>query len=435
MGRPRDVQTRVKHKILRSYLDAWAGIIVNGLAGVAASRASRGLSFRAGLVYVDGFSWRGRYDGDASEVLLDGSVLSPKWGSPIVGIQALDDARRFASSRGVPLETMAVLVEEHADEFQSLLESLKLAGFDTRTVVGPAHLHLVDGQVAAILGDFLGHLDQVEALTQGPYLKAFYLLDPYGPKGIPYDAVARVVSQPNADVIINFPFLDVQRKAGILGRWLAGDVRPRDQALLANHDALFGTPAWRQIVEQVLRDAPPEAQGELVEEELSRFYMKRLLDADPALTVKRIALQFPDRDRTIYYLYLTTHDATGALTMNEVLWKAHQEEGELRLLRSQAAWVRRSHRGGQLTLFDAGLGLASPPPSTQEDRDIDIARLGDHIHAAFRGRAPILLDVYRHLGNTDVFPGEVLRALTRLKRSGRVQYPRLTAHETLRFSS
>lgn len=159
MDNTRDVQTRVKHKILKSYLDAWAGIIVSGLSGAAAKCASRGLPFRAGLVYVDGFSWCGQYDGDASEVVLSGSAPSPKWGSPIIGIQALDDAKRFATSRGVKLETMTILVEEHADEFRSLQESLKLAGFGTRTAIDSAPLKLTDGQVAAIQGDFLGQAE------------------------------------------------------------------------------------------------------------------------------------------------------------------------------------------------------------------------------------------------------------------------------------
>lgn len=433
MNNIRNVQTRVKHKILRSYLDAWAGIIVNGLASVAASRAAKALSFQAGLVYVDGFSWRGRYDGDASEVVLSGSAPSPRWGSPIIGVQALDDAKRFARGRGFDLETRVILVEEHADEFRSLQESLQLAGYEARTTTNPATLQLADGQIAAIQGDFLGHLYPIVSLTRGAYLKAFYLLDPYGPKGIPYDAVARVVSQPTADVMINFPYLDLHKKAGILGRWLAGEVRPGDQGLLANYDSVFGTSVWRQIVERVLQAAPPEQRGELVEEELSELYLERLRDADPTLAVKRIRLQFPDRDRTIYYLYLTTHDATGALAMNEILWKAHVEEGELRWLRSQAAWVRRSHEAGQLTLFDAGLDLASPPASTKEERDTDIAKLADHIHAKFRGKAATLLDVCRFLADTDVFAGEVRQALTHLKRSGRVQYGRVAAHEQLRF--
>src|SRR5690348_12599267 len=92
----RDTQTEVKHRILSEYLDAWAGIITNGLARQAALVQARGGSFRCRLMYVDGFAHKGRYDGDRTEVLRKGAPDVPTWGSPILGIKALDRVKDHA---------------------------------------------------------------------------------------------------------------------------------------------------------------------------------------------------------------------------------------------------------------------------------------------------------------------------------------------------
>lgn len=111
--KPRDTQTQVKHIILSDYLDTWAGIILNGLAGVAKQLAARGRPFRTRLLYVDGFSYKGRYKGNAGELLRHSTAQTPSWGSPILGIQALERARDFARDRhGFHVETAVVLVED-----------------------------------------------------------------------------------------------------------------------------------------------------------------------------------------------------------------------------------------------------------------------------------------------------------------------------------
>lgn len=122
----RDTQTQVKHLILSKYLAEWAGVIINGLAKIAQYRLSQGLPVTTRLLYVDGFSFTGRYAGDASAIVRQ---EGPTWGSPLLGIQALDKARQFAQEMyQFPIETAAILVEDDAEDFQELLESLRLAG-------------------------------------------------------------------------------------------------------------------------------------------------------------------------------------------------------------------------------------------------------------------------------------------------------------------
>src|SRR5947208_62390 len=111
--RVRDVQTRVKHELLGAYLDTWAGIIINGLAGAARAILAKGRPFQVRLGYVDGFAFRGRYEGDASDLETIGGRSGPVWASPIVGVQALDCAASFAGGKGFHLDTVSVVVEKN----------------------------------------------------------------------------------------------------------------------------------------------------------------------------------------------------------------------------------------------------------------------------------------------------------------------------------
>src|SRR5690606_33599007 len=141
------------------------------------------------------------------------------------------------------------------------------------------------------------------------------LLDPYGPKAMGLDVVGRLVSQPQTDVIINFPYQDLHKKTGSVRR-----NTPEHEKHLQYYDALYGDETWRNIANQFGN------QPDLMETELVQEYARRLQLADADLTVKSIPLLFPDKERTMFYLFLTTHDPTGALAMNETLYEAKQEE-------------------------------------------------------------------------------------------------------------
>ncbi len=67
-----------------------------------------------------------------------------------------------------------------------------------------------------------------------------------------------------------------------------------------------------------------------MEQELINYYRDALQSADPDITVKSMKLHFPDRNRAMYYLYLTTHDPSGARQMNKVLSEAWLQEHEFR---------------------------------------------------------------------------------------------------------
>ncbi len=427
----REVQTQVKHIILSEYLGAWAGIILNGKARAAHSQASRGRPFRARLVYVDGFSYKGRYEGDTTDVMLNGAPSLPTWGSPILGIQALDKAQQFALQRhGFHTDIATILVEDDDDDFLDLQESLQLAGFEQRVLLNPSVIAPPDGKISLTQGNFLTYAEPILGYIAQPYTNALVLLDPYGPKGLPYTTVSRIVAHQDADVMINLPYQDLHKKLGYL---LNEGERPGDRALLANYDAMFGTGEWRAIAARVKAEVPPEEQTERFEEELANFYLERLRAADPTLVVKNIRLQFPDKDRTMFYLYLTTHDPTGALALNKILYEAKLSEYELKWNRQQAKWVHESHQAGLLTLFDAGMDALQP--SSQDTRTVDIPKLADGIRLLFSGqqRNPKLRDIYAALANSDVFVEEIDRALRHLKKNKLADFDDQRASSVISF--
>ncbi len=416
----RDTQTEVKHRILSDYLGAWAGIITSGLARQAAAITARGIPFRCRLMYVDGFAHKGRYAGDTAEVLRKGAPNTPTWGSPILGIQALDRVKEHAlKTYGLAVETVAVLSEIEAENFQDLKESLELAGLDGRLVFDLPQ-SLADGQIVAIHGDFLKHLDAVVRLAQDRYTFSFFLLDPYGPTGIPYQAVSRVISLQRTDVMINFPYLALHRSLGVLAHT---EEMPADRATLANYDEMFGTQRWRDVIHRTKGDASLDKVSDKVEVELAKYYLERLQAADPELAVKHIKLQFHDRDRTIFYLYLTTHDPNGALTLNKVLSEAELTQFVLKWDYQQAKWLHDAQNVGQDFQQDLLFGLSDEkPPESHKPREVDISAHAMDIWRTFRGQTRKVRQVYTSLANSDLFPSDVTKALSHLKKHKLADY-------------
>lgn len=427
----RDTQTKVKHIILSRYLNTWAGIILNGKADTARSQALKGRPFHARLAYVDGFSSTGRYEGDTTDIMLDRIPPLPTWGSPILGIQGLDKAQRHARQQHrFHIDTGMILIEDDDDDFDELRESLRLADMEARVTINPSTIAPRDGIISVTQGNFLDYVDPIMRFLDQPYTNALVLLDPYGPKGIPYAAVRRIVAQQDTDVIINLPYQDLHKKLGYLPK---EGLKARD-AILANYDALFGTNEWRIRADRIMAEVPTDERTKQLEIELSDFYLERLRATDPTLVVKSIRLQFPDKNRTMFYLYLTTHDPHGALALNKILHEAKLSEYVLKWDRRQATWVHKSYQEGQPPLFDMSTLEVVPPP-IQNEHSVDTAELAADIRHLFANHQPQpkLRDVYAALANSDVFIDEINRALRQLRKKGFADFDDLRAGSLIRF--
>lgn len=306
----RSIQTVVKHEILEKYANRWASIISYGLKKAYDRMRTGGYAgaFSVNLTYVDCFAHIGRYH----------DPKDPRgWteGSPLIGINALQTIHEYAKANiGFEPSIRVVLFEVENAYYQALLESMAVAGLSTRVTTSNYLSQLPAGQIAVINDDYRNHLAELEALLAPRYNWTLMLLDPYGPKAMELDVVGRLVSQPRTDVIINFPYQDLHKKTGSVRR-----KTPEHEKHLKYYDALHGDETWRDIANRFGN------QPDMMETALVQEYARRLQNADIDLTVKSIPLLFQDKERTMFYLFLTTHDPTGALAINETLYEAKQE--------------------------------------------------------------------------------------------------------------
>ncbi len=436
LNAPRPTQSKIKHTILDNYLKSWGGIILHGLRGEAARRRALGQPFSVHFTYVDCFSSWGRFLGEQEDAVA-GRLRTPVFGSPIIGVQALDSLVDFAAKQGISLRTTAILVEKMPAEYQELQRSLSMAGLSARVRATDDFRSLADGQIAVVQADSLVLAPRLIQYTQqSGYRFAFFLLDPYGPTGIPLTFVKDIISAPRHDVMINMPYQDLHKKTGVVTK---GNDEPPLQKLVKHYDLMFGSAGWRTIVRRIENEVDDEAWDTYMthldtiganssaytlvrdlELELANEYKQALQRTDKTLRVKSIPLHFSDKERTMFHLYLTTHDPSGALAMNEVLWKAGYEENVLRQRLKQAKEEARqvSRWGGvQGSLFDEDIQQAPIKPPRPP-----IDEIAHHIVTRFSGRTITRRQLYAGLVQEPYFADEIDKAIKQLKRSGRAAF-------------
>lgn len=416
----RPTQTKVKHIILEEYLEAWGGIIVNGMRQRANDARSQGKPFDLHFVYVDCFSYVGRYSGELEDEGA-GRVPTSVFGSPIIGVQILDKLAIWAKSQGVPLRVNAILIEQDPPHFAELIQTLNMTGLSPRVRQTQDFNSLKDSQIAVVQADSTTLATQLVNYTQSGYTFSFYLLDPYGPTGIPLPFVSQIIKPNRHDVIINMPYLDLHKKTGIASK---GNLSPEEKSLIANYDAMFGHTRWQNIAQQLsqLNDTT-SIQGQKLEIQLVDYYKDALGSVDSNLSVKSIPLRFPDKERTMFYLYLTTHDADGALQMNQILCEAGYQEDDLRYRLRHS----KKQQGGQQTSFFDTNSVPPPPPVERDSDEI----VGEVIAKKLSGRTLTRKEIYKAMADEPYFAKEINKALTSLKRKGRADYPSTVTNNTL----
>ena len=180
----RSTQTQVKHEILARYLDTWGGIIANGLCHAKRQRVWQ-------FIYVDCFAYKGKYIGDQENIFRHNAPSGPVYGSPIIGIQALDKLAEYAATLGLQVVTNTILIEKDPTHFRDLQATLRECSFDKRIRETMDFSVLRNGEIALVNRDATTFGDKLTSYTNRPGVWTFYLIDPYGPSGIPYDFVKR----------------------------------------------------------------------------------------------------------------------------------------------------------------------------------------------------------------------------------------------------
>lgn len=409
----RPVQGKVKHTILRQYAGAWAGIILNG------ARHDYALALRAGrhfagtdLVYMDGFGGAGRYARD-----FDGSA-GPIWGSPIIGVQALEAQAARAS---FPVRVTAYLTEENSTCYRELVRNLEAAGLRTPIVEVQRFTRTGLGQVNVLRGDFRDQIQDLMALLgpghgADPFVLA--LIDPYGPT-MRMDDVRALLGRQRTDGIVLFPYHDVEVRSGSAVK--AQDERQRmDRQNLVVRTAHFGTETWIEIANR------PGVTAEEREAAWAQLYGEQIRAADPALIVKNIPLRLGTIDRTAYHLFLVTRDASGAMKLNEVLREAEVNEDWILWQGLEARLQEEARALGQASLFGDEAPVTPPKAAKRAFPIEDVAR---ELVARVGGRLTTLDGIYRAMADTLYTAGEIGKALRLLRDRGQAEYDSLTSRK------
>lgn len=401
----RDIQTRVKHQILEDYLVRWSSIIINGWREPLRQFPAK---FEARLVYVDCFAFEGRYTENGETVK----------GSPIIGIEAIDRAVEFSKTQiGFAPRSNVILFEYEKPKYDSLLLTLKDYGYAERVSTEPNFDTLRDGQIMAIYGNYHDYIEMCLKFSSRKYTQAFYFLDTYGAKGIPLQIVGRIIAQPHHDTVINFPYYDIGKKTGSV---LKGT--KEHELHISYIDEMYGTSIWQDGVELISQSG----EFDLMEEGLVQFYLRTLQKQDPNLALKLIGLDFPDKERTIYYLILTTHDPTGALAMNEILDQARISEYDLR----KQHRIMKYQDPGQLSMFsDADIDDPLRPTANEADATV-VAQI---IFELCKGEEITLRDVAKRMVDEPYYYEDIKAAMTALKKQKRVSYGKLANTQRMKF--
>lgn len=394
----REIQTRVKHEILRQYLIKWYSIITGGLANRLKANPKLRDRFQAQFIYVDYFAYSGAYE--------DGGVAVD--GSPVIGIKALDNLKTHFSSKtdGLIPWTAAILFEEDENTFQELVVRLSALGWRDRLKRLDKQESLKDGDIGLICGDSSQYVDRVlnyVESTKNTY--TFHFIDPYGFRAVERDNIQRIVASKGADCIINMMFDPIYRFLKPAAQEVAG---ASEKVKAEYYDKYFGTLIWREIAQELQTGVIDGAQAE---QKLVHAFESILKNADDTLGVKRIRLQFAERDKTYYHLFLTTHDPYGAFAMNEVLSDAEIRQYDYR------EELRHMRKRGPQTAFDFLDELEDEKRPKEAEPDFD--GLAESILEKCRGRVLTYREVLLTMINSPHSRSDIGKALGRLRDQNR----------------
>lgn len=176
-----DEHTRVKHALLKQYIDAWMTILFS---------AQSKLRKPEKLIYIDGFAGPGVY---YENKIKDETCI----GSPLIVAEA---ANKYIDSK--PGREVHIYCTENNDSCAELLYN--------NLINQNKHKQnwVVYNQEFSIKAHEL--LDELEAkkLTEQPI---FFFIDPFGYSGYPISLLKRILQYPRAEVFINFMIYDIAR--------------------------------------------------------------------------------------------------------------------------------------------------------------------------------------------------------------------------------
>lgn len=277
-------QTMAKHDLLRNYLPVWARVL---------SQAGH-----ANLMYIDGFSFTGRYTSDE-----DGGPGGP--GSPLIALKCFMGEQE-PTARGLFLfvEEKRRFVEElerNIDEWPHKRErdriQCRCGRFDEQVLTA---ITTLENRAAEANARNL-RPGQRGAPWEKMIIPAFVFIDPYGPTGFPMELVRRILSLPRTEVFINLMWVRT-----------AFNLKHPDLQEKGVFTRVFGTDEWRDLV---------HLEGENLARAYLDLYMRQL--RAPGSGSARIVRHFEmcgSDGALAYWMVFGTNSSYGWEKMKKSMW-------------------------------------------------------------------------------------------------------------------
>ena len=255
---PLKPHSRGKHKVLKSYLDAWLPIM--------GKRNER-------IVFIDGFAGPGQYQGGEE-------------GSPLVALNAL---KNHAAKPAITAEVVFIFVEkdERAAHLQRLMEAQR------PSLPSSCNVHVVTSAFDEAVTSVLDTLDEPKKRLA----PSFVMVDPFGVSDTPMNVIARILQNPQCEVYISFMYKAINRH--------------KESDEFEQHlDRLFGTESWRNGTEI---DDPKVRKHFFYE-----LYKKQLRAAGAKHVVH---FELYEGKKLVYAIFFGTGHWEGANKMKQAIWK------------------------------------------------------------------------------------------------------------------
>jgi three-Cys-motif partner protein len=263
--------TKIKHEILKRYLDAWLPILG---------------SWSGRIVFIDGFAGPGRYSGGEP-------------GSPVIALQALLDHPYFKQPRPGRKIVLA-FIEQDSERAAALREEVDAIPRPTWVIA-----EVLEGAFSDHMTDIL---NAIEA-DKKQLAPTFAFIDQFGFKGLPLALISRIMHHPRCECLVSFMY-------EYINRFLAHP----SAAIQTQYDELFGTEKWRALT---AIDDPEVRKDSLVS------LYRNQLQAVAGLKYVRTFEMLNEGNRTEYFLFYGTNDKRGLSKMKYAMWKADPMGGQV----------------------------------------------------------------------------------------------------------
>jgi len=338
-------QTQMKHKVFCYYLPVWLQILG---------------SVNKNLNYIDGFGGIGAYH--TYKDIKKKEYISDCFGSPIISIETIFELQKNKKIT----KANVIIIDEDVKNIENIKKILKFKKLSTDKIkfeIGDFDKKINEG------------LDFLEK-NQSKLAPTFFLLDPFGIKGIKLNTLERIMNIKGTEILLNFMYNSLQR-------WIT---HPNTK-IQKIYDEYFGGDEWRKCKGKYLFEK---------EEMLTCTFRKKCKDF--SRYVYRYRFNFPYKKQTYYYLFHLTNYWKGCSLMKDSFAKFNDGKDQ---------YMGETH---QSSLFES--------LDKKEKKECFKDKL-----ISFYGDKPVkIVDIYKDfIDETDLLQKEIYKILQLLEKNKKIQ--------------